>query len=1032
MKHNTLFLLNLFIFFFAFVIKINAQEYTTDANTVLLLHMNETSGNSVSDASEFGNNGTATGTTIINGKFGKGRSFNGTTDGVTIANSPSLQITNNLTLECWINASSFNAGTIISKGTTHYRTYAIYLASDQRGLIFEYSTGGVEGEDISSNVSVQLGEWTHIAVTWTSGLVKFYVNGNLVNSVQANSTTLLTDQENLYIGSTSSGPHFDGAIDEVRISNKARQLNEFNVNDDLVAYYPFNGNANDESGNGNNGTVEGATLTTDRFGNANSAYYFNGSNNFINCGHNPSLQLTNAVSISAWVKTPGGPQIGSYIIGKVAYNQPSYEYSLEFEYPVPGLKADAGGENYDELTTNFLPADSQWYHITATWEYPGLFKVYKNGELLNSMITTSAIEPTDEDVAIGCVRARTDEYFARYFLGMIDDIRIYNRAITLAEIDSLYHEGGYDPSLVAYYPFNGNANDESDYGNNGTVNGATLTTDRFGNANSAYSFNGSNNFINCGHNTSLQLTNAVTISAWFKTPEGPKIGSYIIGKVAYDQPSYEYSLEFELPVPGLKADVGGENYDELTTNFLPTDSQWYHVAVTWEYPGLFKIYKNGELLNSMATTSAIEPTNEDVAIGCVRARTDEYFARYFLGMIDDIRIYNRALSASEIDSLYVLPPDVPPQPQDTVKFRTFKQTVRDFTQKTVKLQYKRGQLKSQPNIMTAVENVFAKQVSKSRFPKGRTFLGIQRLDSAKYYAWIDLKKASDLAKGFTNEHTGQAYPLDYLRNPAKGTKKKLNKAVKFTSSLNNPAIAEGMLFKLNILASDSGITPQGFGNLTLDTTIILAGRNLKGTTMYQIANYFDSIMTFWGKFGIDSTGDYVNLGAFVQSVLKPINEGFYDSLNTTATISNRNYTVDSVKIAAKNIYAVTLKGIKTASDIHVVKYVSGTKEENHFSEAKPFTPNSFALHQNYPNPFNPTTTIRFSIPVGAIHESPLQTTLKIYNVLGQEVATLLNNETMEEGEHEIQFDASGIVSGMYFYRLTAGSFVETRKMLLLK
>ncbi|MBM4167336.1 MAG: T9SS type A sorting domain-containing protein, partial [Ignavibacteria bacterium] len=84
------------------------------------------------------------------------------------------------------------------------------------------------------------------------------------------------------------------------------------------------------------------------------------------------------------------------------------------------------------------------------------------------------------------------------------------------------------------------------------------------------------------------------------------------------------------------------------------------------------------------------------------------------------------------------------------------------------------------------------------------------------------------------------------------------------------------------------------------------------------------------------------------------------------------------------------------------------------------------------NPFNPTTTIRFEIPVGAIHELPLQTTLKIYNVLGQEVATLLNNEQLEEGTHEIQFDATHLSSGIYFYRLRAGTFLETKKMILVK
>ena len=90
---------------------------------------------------------------------------------------------------------------------------------------------------------------------------------------------------------------------------------------------------------------------------------------------------------------------------------------------------------------------------------------------------------------------------------------------------------------------------------------------------------------------------------------------------------------------------------------------------------------------------------------------------------------------------------------------------------------------------------------------------------------------------------------------------------------------------------------------------------------------------------------------------------------------------------------------------------------------------NFSLHQNYPNPFNPTTTIRFTI-------SDLRfTTLKIYDVLGREVATLINEEK-PAGEYEIEF-STGLIhqtlsSGVYFYQLRAGDFVETKKMILLK
>jgi len=91
---------------------------------------------------------------------------------------------------------------------------------------------------------------------------------------------------------------------------------------------------------------------------------------------------------------------------------------------------------------------------------------------------------------------------------------------------------------------------------------------------------------------------------------------------------------------------------------------------------------------------------------------------------------------------------------------------------------------------------------------------------------------------------------------------------------------------------------------------------------------------------------------------------------------------------------------------------------------------NYLLQQNYPNPFNPTTTIRFTI-------SELRfTTLKVYDILGNEIATLVNEEK-PAGEYEVEFNSlSGEVrnlsSGIYFYQLKAGSFVETKKMILLR
>jgi hypothetical protein len=88
-------------------------------------------------------------------------------------------------------------------------------------------------------------------------------------------------------------------------------------------------------------------------------------------------------------------------------------------------------------------------------------------------------------------------------------------------------------------------------------------------------------------------------------------------------------------------------------------------------------------------------------------------------------------------------------------------------------------------------------------------------------------------------------------------------------------------------------------------------------------------------------------------------------------------------------------------------------------------PGQFSLAQNYPNPFNPSTAINYTIGANA------HVTLKVFNVLGQEVATLVN-ESMNPGSYSATFSASNFSSGVYFYTLTAGSFIQTNKMVLLK
>jgi len=128
-----------------------------------------------------------------------------------------------------------------------------------------------------------------------------------------------------------------------------------------------------------------------------------------------------------------------------------------------------------------------------------------------------------------------------------------------------------------------------------------------------------------------------------------------------------------------------------------------------------------------------------------------------------------------------------------------------------------------------------------------------------------------------------------------------------------------------------------------------------------------------------------------------------------------------------NHYAFTDENLQEGSYTYRLKQVDldGTYEYSSIVNVDIITPIEFELSQNYPNPFNPSTTIKFSIPEGS------QVSLKIYNSLGQEIKALVNR-FMEAGVYTVNFDAVGLNSGMYFYKLNAGEFNQVRKMTLIK
>jgi hypothetical protein len=131
-------------------------------------------------------------------------------------------------------------------------------------------------------------------------------------------------------------------------------------------------------------------------------------------------------------------------------------------------------------------------------------------------------------------------------------------------------------------------------------------------------------------------------------------------------------------------------------------------------------------------------------------------------------------------------------------------------------------------------------------------------------------------------------------------------------------------------------------------------------------------------------------------------------------------------------YSYTDKNLSPGKYYYRLKQIDfdGSYEYSKEVEVNVTAPTKFSLEQNYPNPFNPVTTIKYSVPEVGISFMKF-ISLKIYNALGEEVATLINEEK-PAGSYTVKFDGSNLPSGVYIYRLTAGSYSAAKKLILLK
>jgi hypothetical protein len=227
------------------------------------------------------------------------------------------------------------------------------------------------------------------------------------------------------------------------------------INDGLVAYYPFNGNANDESGNGNNGVIHGSALTADRLGKLNSAYNFDGVDDYLQISNSGSLNFgTSDFTISCWINTDIYPSYPVALIDK--RTSPARGFVLYYNevFGKTGIQLGNGSAyiNFNSQNTYSLQSNN-WIHLLVSVDRNSStgMKLYINGQLKDTFDPTSVPGTLDNlgDLLIG--KNSISSSFP-YFKGKMDDIRIYNRALSASEIQQLY-QGSPCSDEVAVKPY---------------------------------------------------------------------------------------------------------------------------------------------------------------------------------------------------------------------------------------------------------------------------------------------------------------------------------------------------------------------------------------------------------------------------------------------------------------------------------------------------------------------------------------------------------------------------------------------------
>jgi hypothetical protein len=611
---------------------------------------------------------------------GQAMSFDGVDDLVSIPHSASNTLGNTGTISLWLKANTLvqdSFAGLISKatgGSVGTISYDIHWRDIANPDVIRFDIGDASALDSVTIPELDL-NWHHLIFTWDGSNLYAYLDGLQAATTPQTITPVNLNTE-VKIGgdtySTASGEddYFNGSISDVRIYDRALSATEVaqlyngsessastgSLNKGLVGHWPLNTESKksatvvaDTTPQNNNGTLAGAVVR-------NHGYSFDGVDDYIDMGDNSSLDITDYMTLEAWVYI-NNANLGAGYSGIICKNDwSSSGKGYRFGYQESGSLAIVVYEESNNWIQKKVAINDGWHHVATTFnkDLAGTDKVKLyvdgvEGGTASSLGITTVIGTNNFPLRIGAASNATPTYF---FNGNIADAHIYDRSLSATEILSRYN-GADIPGAIGYWPLSSGAGDVSGNGHNGTVSGATLVGE-------AASFDGgvgSGDMITLENPLEIDLT-SFALGFWVKrdsliSADGTNTSSFL--RILEEGQYYKF-LDYGIAEGKFKfhgeRDQNSAYWASVTTNVV-ADTEWHYVFISGEN-NVVDVYMDGVYQGTDDDSAAGYTSNICTisSIGKGYSAANASYGSYFAGEIKDLKYYDRPLSVTEIQSLY--------------------------------------------------------------------------------------------------------------------------------------------------------------------------------------------------------------------------------------------------------------------------------------------------------------------------------------------------------------------------------------------